>query len=43
MLEGWLHRLTVDELLDGHLALDLECLDGIYLNGCGPNLQALGR
>ena len=23
---------TINELLDGHVALDLECLDRIYLN-----------
>jgi hypothetical protein len=31
--------LTVNDLLDGHVALDLECLDRVYLNGYVPNLQ----
>jgi len=35
--------LTVSDLLDGHVALDLECLDRIYLNGYVPNLQVGGQ
>ena len=35
--------LTVNELLDGHVALDVECLDRIYLNGYVPNLQVAGQ
>ena len=35
--------MTVNELLDGHVALDVECLDRIYLNGYVPNLQSVGR
>src|SRR5664279_4891661 len=35
--------LTVNDLLDGHVALDLECLDRIYLNGYVPNLQVAGQ
>ena len=35
--------LTVNELLDGHVALDIECLDRIYLNGYVPNLQVGGQ
>jgi hypothetical protein len=31
--------LTVKVLLDSHVALDLECLDRVYLNGRVPNLQ----
>jgi hypothetical protein len=27
--------LTVNELLDGHVALNIECLDRVYLNGYG--------
>jgi hypothetical protein len=34
---------TVNELLDGHVALDLECLDRIYLNGYVLNLQVAGQ
>ena len=35
--------LTVNDLLDGHVALDLECLDRIYLNGYVPSLQVGGQ
>jgi hypothetical protein len=35
--------VTVNELLDGHVALDVECLDRIYLNGYVPNLQVGGQ
>src|SRR5664280_1100859 len=35
--------LTVNELLDGHVALDVECLDRIYLNGYVPGLQVAGQ
>ena len=35
--------MTVNDLLDGHVALDLECLDRIYLNGYVPNLQVAGQ
>jgi hypothetical protein len=34
---------TLGEVLDGHVALDLECLDRIYLNGYVPNLQVGGQ
>jgi hypothetical protein len=34
--------LTVNDLLDGHVGLDVECMDRIYLNGYVPNLQARG-
>ena len=30
--------VTVNDVLDGHVVLDLECLDRIYLNGYVPNL-----
>ena len=33
--------VTVNDLLDGHVALDVECLDRIYLNGYVPNGMAL--
>jgi hypothetical protein len=35
--------VTVNDLLDGHVALDVECLDRIYLNGYVPNLQVGGQ
>ena len=35
--------VTVNDVLDGHVALDLECLDRIYLNAYVPNLRWAGR
>ena len=35
--------VTVSDLLDGHVGLDIECLDRIYLNGYVPNLQVSGQ
>jgi hypothetical protein len=35
--------VTVNEVLDGQVALDLECLDRIYLNAYVPNLQVGGQ
>jgi hypothetical protein len=35
--------VSVAELLDGHVQLDLECLDRIYLNAYVPNLQVAGQ
>jgi hypothetical protein len=35
--------VTVNELLDGHVGLDIECLDRVYLNGYVPNLQVAGQ
>jgi hypothetical protein len=35
--------MTVNDVLDGHVGLDLECLDRIYLNGYVPNLQVSGQ
>src|SRR4029078_5651842 len=35
--------VTVNDVLDGHVSLDLECLDRIYLNGYVPNLQVGGQ
>ena len=31
--------VTTNDVLDGHVGLDVECLDRIYLNGYAPNLQ----
>lgn len=33
----------VHDILDGHVGLDLECFDQIYLNGQVPTLQVPGR
>jgi hypothetical protein len=35
--------VTVNEMLDGHAALDIECLDRIYLNAYVPILQSSGQ
>jgi hypothetical protein len=35
--------VTTADVLDGHVRLDLECLDRIYLNGYVPNLQVGGQ
>ncbi|MFT4165239.1 MAG: hypothetical protein QM650_08350 [Microlunatus sp.] len=35
--------MTTADILDGHVSLDLECMDRIYLNGYVPNLQVGGQ
>jgi hypothetical protein len=35
--------MTVGDLLDGHVSLDVQCLDRIYLNGYVPGLQVGGQ
>ena len=35
--------VNVNEILEGHVALDIQCLDRIYLNGYVPNLQVGGQ
>ena len=35
--------VTVNDVLDGHAVLDIECLDRIYLSGFVPRLQTPGR
>ena len=35
--------VTVNDLLDGQVGLDLECPDRVYLNGYVPNLQVPGQ
>jgi hypothetical protein len=35
--------VTVNGVLDGHVALDIECLDRIYLNAYVPILQSSGQ
>ena len=41
--EGMAATVTVNDVLDGHVGLDMECLDRIYLNGYVPNLQVGGQ
>ena len=35
--------VSVSDVLDGHVALDVECLDRIYLNAYVPKLQVAGQ
>lgn len=35
--------VTVNDVLDGHVGLGLECFDRIYLNGWVPSLQVGGQ
>ena len=35
--------ITVDDVLDGHVVLDIECLDRVYLNAYVPILQSSGQ
>jgi hypothetical protein len=35
--------VTVDEVLSGHVVLDIECLDRVYLNAYVPILQSSGQ
>jgi hypothetical protein len=35
--------VNINDVLDGHVALDLDCLDRIYLNAYVPNLQVGGQ
>jgi hypothetical protein len=35
--------VTAGEILDGHVALDIECLDRVYLNAYVPILQSSGQ
>ena len=35
--------VTVNDVLEGHTVLDIECLDRLYLNGYLPNLQVGGQ
>jgi len=32
--------VTVNEVLDGHVVLDIQCLDRVYLNAYVPKLQS---
>jgi len=35
--------VTASEVLDGHVVLDIECLDRVYLNAYVPILQSSGQ
>ena len=35
--------VTVNEVLGGHVKLDIECLDRVYLNAYVPILQSSGQ
>ena len=35
--------VTVNDVLDGHVTLDLQCLDRLYLNGYSAQLQVGGQ
>jgi hypothetical protein len=35
--------VTTSDILNGHVTLDIECLDRVYLNGYVPNLQVGGQ
>src|SRR3954447_16152284 len=35
--------VTTSDVLDGHVSLDIDCLDRIYLNGYVPSLQVGGQ
>ena len=35
--------VTVNEVLGGHVRLDIECLDRVYLNAYVPILQSSGQ
>jgi len=47
--EQWLEAgvnarvVTVNEVMDGHSVLDVECLDRVYLNAYVPILQSSGQ
>jgi hypothetical protein len=42
-LTGAMATPTVNDLLEGHVGLDIESLDRVYLNGCLQNLQVGGQ
>lgn len=35
--------ININEVLDGHVALRLDCLDRLYLTGYVPRLQTSGQ
>jgi hypothetical protein len=41
---GWMaEAVNINDVLDGHVVLDLQCLDRVYLNGYVPQLQVGGQ
>ena len=34
---------NINEVLEGHVALEMECVDRLYLNAYVPNLQVGGQ
>jgi hypothetical protein len=40
---GMKRPVTLTDILDGHVVLDISCLDRIYLNGYVPRLQTSGQ
>lgn len=39
----WVNPVTVNDVLDGHVKLDLECVDRVYLYGYLAQLQVGGQ
>ena len=35
--------VSINDVLDGHVALEVECIDRLYLNAYVPNLQVAGQ
>jgi hypothetical protein len=35
--------VNINDVLDGHVALEVECVDRLYLNAYIPNLQVAAR
>ena len=35
--------VNINDVLDGHVALEVECVDRLYLNAYVPNLQVGGQ
>lgn len=44
-VQAWLVATVtnINEILDGHVALEVECVDRLYLNAYVPNLQVPGQ
>ena len=34
---------NINDVPDGHVVLDLQCFDWVYLNGCVPKQQVAGQ